>query len=257
MLSSAKSFFPELFESLKGWPLWFRAVLFILAVAVPLIFSIFSFNEVQKLLNTPFSVTPLVIAIAIVVVVSCLWLFSTISRKSKHRRQIYQFCESWLDYLPFMLRLISKIEVHKMREEKLDVFDFLDGKGGIDGSMEDIYAFHEWKAKLRELLFKVGEAELSVTGNQHWEKLKKESKIFEAQSYLTPFSFILDQTQPWLLADKYKKEAWAALYISEEFIEMVAFKYPKVERLWKKRQKWLEQVAKDFEQKAENIERNS
>ena len=94
----------------------------------------------------------------------------------------------------------------------------------------------------------MGEDELYVADNQHWEKLRKESKVFEAQSYLTPFSFILDQTQPWLIAVVHQNEAWAALHISDEFIERVAFKHPKVERLWKDRQKRIDQVAKDIEQ---------
>jgi len=116
-------------------------------------------------------------------VVSLLWLLSAISHKSKHQRLIYQFCESWLEYLPFMLLLVTKIQGHEMRQDG-QIFEFL------DENREDLKKFHEWRSKLRELLFKVGEEELYIADNQHWEKLKKESKIFEAQSYLTPFSLI-------------------------------------------------------------------
>lgn len=243
MISSAKTFFPEIFEAIKGWPLWVRVLLFLFVIAAPIIGSVFNFSEIHWFFTTPISVTPLSVAITIAVVASLLWLLSAVSHKSMHQRLIYQFCESWLEYLPFMFLLVTKIQGHEMRQDG-QIFEFL------DENKEDLKKFHEWRATLRELLFKVGEEELYIADNQHWEKLKKESKIFEAQSYLTPFSFILDQTQPWLVAVVHQNEAWAALHISDEFIERVAFKHPKVERLWKKRQKRLEQVAKNIEQNA-------
>jgi len=243
MISSAKTFFPEIFEAIKGWPLWFRTVLFLFVIAAPLIGSIFKFGEIHRFITTSFSVTPLSIAISIAFAVSLLWLLSAVNHKSKRQRLIYQFCESWLEYLPFMFILVTKIQGHEMRQDG-QIFEFK------DANKEDLKKFHEWRSKLRELLFKVGEEELYIADNQHWEKLKKESKIFEAQPYLTPFSFILDQTQPWLIALVHQNEAWAALHISDEFIERIAFKHPKVERLWKKRQKDLEQVAKNIEQNA-------
>jgi hypothetical protein len=239
MLSSAKTFFPEIFESLKGCPLWFRALLFILVIAVPLIASIFSFNEFRSLIITPFSVTPLAVAIVLAISGVCFLVFSVVTHKSKHQRQIYQFCELWLEYLPFIYLLTTKIDCH-MIEEGGRTFEF------IADQKDDFKKFHEWRAKLRELLFKVGEAELYVEDNQHWEKLKKENKLFKGQSYLSPFSFILDQTQPFLLANTHESAAWVSLHISEEILETVAFKHPKLKRLWKKRQKKLEQGENGF-----------
>ena len=243
MLSSAKTFFPDTFEALRKWPVWLRTVLFMLAVTIPLIIANFSSAELIAFINTPLIVTPLNIAATIVLLVSLAWLASFASKKSKHRRLIYQFCEAWLEYLPFMFLLVTKIQSHEMKGDG-QIFEF------FDNNKETIKAFHEWRAKLRELLFKVGESELSVADNQHWEKLKKKSKVFKVQSYSTPFSFILDQTQPWLVAVIHQEEAWAALHISDEFIERVAFKYPNVERLWKRRQTKLDRIASDFEQNA-------
>ena len=243
MLSPAKTFFPEIFEALKNWPKWVRFTLFILVIGAPLLISKFSSTELLKLGNTPLVITPFNIALVFILMVLLVWLFTHMSKKAKHKRLIYQFCEAWLEYLPFMFLLVTKIQVHDMSKDG-DIFDF------IKENREDIKSFHDWRAKLRELLFKVGECELAISDNQHWEKLKKESKIFEAQSYLTPFSFILDQTQPWLIAVVHQDEAWAALHISDEFIERVAFKHSNIERLWKQRIKKSNEIAKEVEENA-------
>ena len=246
MLSSAKTFFPDTFESLKKWPVWLRAVLFMFVVSTSLILAKYSSSELLAFINTPLIVTPLYIAIIVILLASFVWFVSSVSKRTKHRRLIYQFCDAWLEYLPFMFRLVTKIQSHEMKNDG-QIFEFL------DGNKEALKSFHEWRAKLRELLFKVDESELLIADNQHWEKLKKESKVFKVQSYSTPFSFILDQTQPWLVAVTHQKEAWAALHISDEFIERLAFKHPKVERLWKRRQKRLDCVASDFEKELDRI----
>lgn len=243
MLNPAKTFFPEAFEALKGWPIWVRLVLFVLAVSIPSVLSAFGIDEIMNFMNSPITVTPFSIAIVVATILLIFWLTLIAGKGARHQRLIYQFCDAWLEYLPFMFLLVTKIQGHELSKEK-DIFEFL------DENKDDLKRFHEWRAKLRELLFKVGESELNIENNQHWEKLKKESKVFEVQSYLTPFSFILDQTQPWLIAVVHQDEAWAALHISDEFIERVAFKYPKIERLWKRRQKRLEKVAEVIEQNA-------
>jgi hypothetical protein len=243
MLSPAKTFFPEAFEALKGWPIWVRVVLFILVVSFPVVFSIYGVNEIRNFMNSPIVVMPISIATVVTAFLLIIWLTSIAGKSARHQRLVYQFCEAWLEYLPFMFLLVTKIQSHELSKDG-QIFEFL------DENKEDLKKFHEWRARLRELLFKVGESELNIEENQHWEKLKKESKVFEVQSYLTPFSFILDQTQPWLIAVVHQDEAWAALHISDEFIERVAFKHPKVERLWKRRQKRLEKVLEEMEQNA-------
>lgn len=243
MLGSAKVFFPEIFDALKKWPVWLRAGLFLLVVAIAFVFVNNSSATLVTLLNTPFTVTTLGIATVVVSLSSLVWLLSWVGTKSRRRRLVYQFCDAWLEYLPFMFLLVTKIQAHEMKKDG-DVFKFL------NENREAIRSFHEWRAKLRELLFKVGESELAVADNQHWEKLKKESKILQAQPYLTPFSFILDQTQPWLIAVIHQESAWAALHISDEFIERVAFRYPNVERLWKRRQRKFKKIAEERDEDA-------
>lgn len=243
MLSPAKTFFPEAFEALKSWPIWGRLILFVLVVSIPIVLSAYGIDEIRNLINSPISVTPFNIAIIVAAILLIFWLILIVGKRAKKQRLIYQFCEAWLEYLPFMFLLVSKIQGLELRQDG-DLLEFM------DENKADLKKFHEWRVKLRELLFKVGESELNIEKNQHWEKLKKESKVFAVQSYLTPFSFILDQTQPWLIAVVHQNEAWAALHISDEFIERVAFKYPRVERLWKRRQKRLEKVAEVMEQNA-------
>jgi len=65
---------------------------------------------------------------------------------------------------------------------------------------------------------------------------------------MSPFSFLLDQTQPWLIAIAYEKEGSAALHISEEFVERLAFVHPSVERLWKSRKRRLDALADSLQQ---------
>lgn len=236
MLSSAKTFFPDLFKAIKRWPIWLRIVLFLIVVSIPVVLSGEYVATLLNFLITPLQLTPIIISGSLIIVAFAAWLLSQINKQAKQQRLIYQFCDAWLEYLPFIFLLVTKIHGHELQKQK-DIFKFM------DENKEDLKKFHIWRAKLRELLFKVGEKNLYIADNLHWEKLKKESTVLETQSYLTPFSFILDQTQPWLIAVAHQNEAWTALHISDEFIERAAFKYPRVEKLWKRRRQYLEQGA--------------
>ena len=142
-----------------------------------------------------------------------------------------------------MFRFIEKIQMNEEFDKK-SAWDFI-GENGAE-----FKKFHTYKMSLREKLFKADENTLIVTENHHWKKLQQSSELFRNYSYLTPFSFILDQTQPYLLAITYKNEINPALHISEEYIEHLSYAYSSVSKLWKKRIKRLEKIQVKFEENA-------
>ena len=140
-----------------------------------------------------------------------------------------------------MVMLVTRIQANELRRDE-DMFDF------IDANQSELRKFHEWRDHLRELLFKTGEKELCIGTNQQWERLKEGASHPSFKAYMSPFSFLLDQTQPWLIAIAYEKEGSAALHISEEFVERLAFVHPRVERLWKSRKRRLDALADSLQQ---------
>ncbi len=243
MISAIKTFFPELVDSIKRLGVSTRLVLLLFVLVVPFITLYIEWSDVLRLFNTKILITPFQILLGIVIIILTLVVITILIKRTSNERHIYSFCEKWLEYLPFMFRFIDKIQMNEEYDKKSS-WDFI-GENG-----EEFKKFHAYKMSLRELLFKADEKALIVAENHHWKKLQKSSELFRNYSYQTPFSFILDQTQPYLLAITYKNEINPALHISEEYIEHLSYEYSSISKLWKKRIKKLENIQKQIEENA-------
>ncbi len=206
MLGPVQTLFPKAIEIARAAPVWVRVVLLLLVVALPVAVSFISPAQIEAFLQQRFSVTPLQIIAGMAVLAAVTLAGAAWTRRARKRRQVYDFCDAWLRYLPFMFMLVTRIQANGIWRDE-DMFDF------IEANRSELKKFHEWRDRLRELLFKTGETQLCIGTNQHWEKLKEETQHSSVKAYMSPFSFLLDQTQPWLIAVAYEKEGWAALHI--------------------------------------------
>lgn len=235
MLGPIKTFFPSVFESIKEWPLWVRVVLFILFVSVPIFFSQYNDIKLLNILSRQFTVTLFQIIAALLFFIIVAGVLEIASKKGEKRTHIYKFCKAWFEYAAFMFRFIEKIQMHEMRNGGFLEF--------MEKNEKEIIAFHNWVSRLRGLLFKIEERELYIAPNKYWEKLKKNSKALDVPFYLTPFSFVLDQS--WLVIAS-KGEVLSALQISYGLIERLAGKYSDVERLWNNKNTNLEKFINNL-----------
>lgn len=83
--------------------------------------------------------------------------------------------------------------------------------------------------KLREKIFLIQEENLSVVTIYAWNRLKIDFPRIEKIGYLTPFGFIVDwQSIPYLVYVYSKEGLREAIFVSDDFIEYLLFKYPEL-----------------------------
>ena len=99
---------------------------------------------------------------------------------------------------------------------------------------EHLEIFWPTRDALRKLIFQIGEKNLMVYENQHWNQLKNEDDLFKERNYEGPFSLLLDLSAPIGEINHYKKAINWSLKISEEYIEHLCFKHPFLEKHFKK-----------------------
>jgi hypothetical protein len=113
-------------------------------------------------------------------------------------------------------------------KERRDVFDEI--------SEEEREQFFNHRNNLRKKLFFLGESNLIPGTVYSWEKLKVEYPPVSGIGFLTPFSLVLEVsclvdvfhvTKP---SDK-EHPVRVALFVAEDFIEYLTYKYPLLEEL--------------------------
>ena len=125
MLGPVQTLFPKAIEIARAAPVWVRVVLLLLVVVLPVVVSFISPAQIDAFLQQRFSVTPLQIIAGIAVLAAASLAGAGWMRRAKKRRQVYDFCEAWLRYLPFICMLVTRIQANEVRRGE-DIFDFIE-----------------------------------------------------------------------------------------------------------------------------------
>lgn len=161
-------------------------------------------------------------------------------RKLMARRSLMlRFAETWLQYKELLELLMLEIDVYLLdqndQNKNLSLNKLLPG----------IKEYHQQRSKLREMLFFIGEGNLAITKNHHWQELKTEYEIFKSRDYQTPFSFLVDLGNPVAATNLHGKEIGEAVAISDQFIEYLSYKHKGIRAL-KQKQRVARQLATPF-----------
>jgi hypothetical protein len=226
MISYIEKLFPEAVAFVKGLSLSKRLLIFLALVGIPLVLTAaYNYREfILRFLHTRVELSIysiLLLTFAPTLLVLLLLLYRKIMAK---RSTLLRFTEAWIEYFKFMELFINEIDAYLLRDNK----NFMEN---FDRMLPSIQKYHEQRARLREMLFTIGEVNLAITKNHNWEELKTEYDIFKNRNYQTPFSFLLDFRNPISAINGNGKELWAALHISDEFIEYLSYKHRGIKKL--------------------------
>jgi len=144
--------------------------------------------------------------------------------------QILEFLREWKAFASQFHRFIDVLGMGWVNDgkEKRDVFEEI--------SKEEREQFFNHRNNLRKKLFFLGESNLIPGTVYSWEKLKVEYPSVSDIGFLTPFSVALEVsclvdvfhvTKP----DDKVHHVRVSLFIVEDFIEHLTYKYPLLEKL--------------------------
>jgi hypothetical protein len=135
------------------------------------------------------------------------------------RSRLRSFVRQWVTMREHIMLLHTRIETWTLEPNRaFDDPNFVE-------IMADIKTYAARRAPLRRLLFVLGEKNLVATDNQRWRELKSQEAIFKERDYLTPFGFLLDLDAPIYSVNHHGHAVWAALFISDDFVEYLRYKY--------------------------------
>jgi hypothetical protein len=151
--------------------------------------------------------------------------FMSISEEDK----IFSFLKDWEKFSNDFSSLIDELSIGWCadKEEVLSIFK---------RKKEDIKEFFLQRASLRRQMFYLGESNLIPCTIYSWEKLKVDYPDIQKIGFLTPFSVALDISSPIDIFHITKSSELVhptrvALFVAEDFIEHLIYKYPSLENL--------------------------
>jgi len=147
---------------------------------------------------------------------------------TSREEQIFDFLQEWRSFSSQFHRLIDVLGMGWVGEDKKGVFN--------EVSKETREEFFNHRDNLRKKLFFLGEAALIPGTIYSWEQLKVEYPSVSDIGFLTPFSVVLEVS---CLASVFHVTKPAdiehyvrvSLFIAEDFIEYLTYKYPVLEKL--------------------------
>jgi len=140
---------------------------------------------------------------------------------------IVKFVNCWDDFLTFYSEFYIMVQAELMDDSSCGVLNNKELMG-------EIKEWHKRKDQLKELLFKAVEEKLIIQVIPDWERLKLDNKYIKEGGYSTPFSYMLDFTNPVSMVNLHGDGLWIAMHISFEYCDYLSYKYPDVKKVWKK-----------------------
>jgi len=141
----------------------------------------------------------------------------------RRRSRLRDFVRQWVKLRKRFELLHMRIDGWLARDAGFDDPKFNELTEGI----QDYFAR---RLPLRRLLFLLGEGSLVAKESQHWVELKSKEPIFKERDYLTPFGFLLDLGAPIGSINHHGQAIWAALFLSDEYLEFLKYKYSFLEK---------------------------
>jgi hypothetical protein len=225
MLDKVEKVFPEALPAVQRQSIAVRLLILIAILTLPL-FGLVAWSPLRSLLfqgatiQVPIRLLAVIILTALIVGVAISLALARLRRRARLR----VFVRQWSDMREHLMLLHANIEAWALRTERgFDDPDFTEITRHING-----YASR--RIPLRRLLFILGEKTLVANENQRWRELKSKEPIFKERDYLTPFGFLLDLDAPIYSVNHHGRAIWAALFISDDFVEHLRYKYPFLEK---------------------------
>jgi len=224
-LDKVEKVFPEALPAVQRQSIVVRLIILIAILSLPL-FGLIAWSPLRSLffqgatIQVPVRLLAVIILAALIVGVSISLALARLRRRVRLR----VFVREWSDMRELLMLPHANIEAWALRADRsFDDPDFTE----ITGHIND-YAAR--RITLRRLLFIIGEKTLVANENQRWRELKSKEPIFKERDYLTPFGFLLDLDAPIYSVNHHGHAIWAALFISDDFVEHLRYKYPFLEQ---------------------------
>lgn len=222
MLDKVEKVFPEALPVVQHQPVALRLLILIIILALPTALLII-WSPLKNLLLQGNTIQIPIRLLAVIVFTTLVFTFAVFVALAPLRRRarLRAFVRQWIDMRERIMLLHAKIESWNQPD------------GGIEGLVEIADYIHDYathRIPLRRLLFLLGEKTLVLHENQRWRELKAKQAVFKERDYLTPFSFLLDLEAPIYNVHFHGSAIWAALFISDDYIEHLRYKYPFLEK---------------------------
>ena len=168
----------------------------------------------------------LFLAIVALAVSSCV-VVALMSIGFRRRLRLRRFIQEWVEFRERFALLYIKIDGWLVRDAKARGFD----DPAWPEILDSIRDYSGRRASLRRLLFIIGEQNVVAQHSQHWLELKSQHRVFSERDYLTPFGFLLDIGAPIPSINHNGEAIWAALFISDEYLEYLRYRHRFLERV--------------------------
>ena len=224
MWDKFETIFPEALPAVRRQPIAIRVLLFLAVLAISVASAIGAVPLLTALRQGTSVEVPVrqVVSVFVAFVIGAALIFVAAVRL-RRRSQLKSFVRQWLELRSRFELLHIRIDGWLVSNNRgLDDPEFT----AITDGIQDYFAR---RAPLPRLLFHLGEGRLVAKDSQHWLELKVNETVFKQRDYLTPFGFILDLGAPIGSIKHHNNAIWAALHISDEYIEYLKYKYPFLE----------------------------
>jgi hypothetical protein len=225
MLDKVEKVFPEALPAVQRQSIALRLIILSAVLLLP-IFAIIGLSPLKNLLlqgatiQVPIRLLAVVVVTAVIVGLAVSLRFARLHRRARLR----DFVRQWVEMRRRFELLHIQIDGWLVRTDR-SIEDPL-----FDKILESIQDYSARRASLRRLLFLLGEGSLVAKENQHWLELKSKESVFKDRDYATPFGFLLDIGAPIESINHHGRAIWAALFISDDFLEHLKYKYPFLEK---------------------------
>ncbi|MEX2497986.1 MAG: hypothetical protein WD397_03810 [Wenzhouxiangellaceae bacterium] len=224
MLDKLEKLFPEALPALRRQPIVTRVAILAALLALALGVTMGWAPGMKLLREGAIIEVPVRLLVAGLFAISTIALLAFLAAaRLRWRSRLRDFVRQWVELRKCFELLHMRIDDWLARDAGFDDPKF----GELTEEIQDYFARC---SPLRRLLFLLGEESLVAKESQHWIELKSTEPIFKQQDYLTPFGFLLDLRAPIASVNNHGHAIWAALSLSDEYLEFLIYKYPFLEK---------------------------
>lgn len=221
MLEELDALVPEARGLVRRIPMWLRIVAGLTLVALVAAGRLLDWKGILAGLTLSIEAPLYVVALGSIGLLLLIPSVSVIAIWLTRRRLVAQFVREWLQFRAAFELLYVQMEGWLWRDPN-------------SSFLEDIPPLQEFflrQARLRNLLYRIGEDTLNIRPVPAWQALKKTEQLFVDRDYLTPFSLLLDVRAPVAEVNRNGSALWTAIWLSDDFLEYLGYSQPHVERI--------------------------
>jgi|GEM_PF-3600204 len=227
MFSYIEKFFPDLIERIRRLPPAVKILLVVLLATSPIVGSLgpAMLAVIGPLLTKQYSLSGSVMIIGSVILVMSAPVVQVIARMLRPRSTLVNFCREWIQFSDHFFLLYLRIEVYLLRDKSsaINSKEWRD----IEPMLPEYWRL---RGRLRKLLLLVDETRLMIQRVPAWEELRRKNPDLAENDFRTPFSFLLNVGNPIAAVNLDGQSVWAALHITQEYLEILSYKHRSVHK---------------------------